>query len=86
MASKPSEHKDVNVMGRILILPIRFYQYSISPMLPATCRHTPTCSSYTIEAVEEWGVKGIWLGMKRLSKCHPWGTSGYDPVPKREVK
>lgn len=69
----------------IFKLPIRVYQYVISPLTPGSCRHTPTCSSYAVEAIDEWGpVKGLWLGMKRLSKCHPWGTHGYDPVPKKD--
>ncbi len=63
---------------------IRVYQLVLSPLLSRNCRHTPTCSAYTIEAIREWGViKGIWLGSKRIARCHPWGTSGYDPVPKR---
>lgn len=71
------------MLRKIFILPIRFYQLSISPLLGSNCRHTPSCSQYTIEAIREWGViKGIWLGMKRISRCHPWGTHGYDPVPK----
>jgi putative membrane protein insertion efficiency factor len=71
------------VLRKIFILPIRFYQLSISPLLGSNCRHTPSCSQYTIEAIQEWGViKGIWLGMKRIARCHPWGTHGYDPVPK----
>lgn len=73
-------------MKKLLIFIIRVYQYGISPMLGQNCRHTPTCSQYTIEAIREWGVfKGLILGTKRLSKCHPWGTSGYDPVPKKEM-
>jgi hypothetical protein len=72
---------------KLFILPIRFYQLSISPMLGAHCRHTPSCSQYAIEAIEEWGpIKGMWLGMKRIARCHPWGTSGYDPVPKKEQR
>ena len=68
----------------IFIFPIKLYQWCISPFFPASCRHTPTCSTYTADAMNEWGVlKGFWLGIKRLSKCHPWGTSGYDPVPKK---
>ncbi len=71
-------------MKRLAILPVRFYQLVISPLLPPACRHTPTCSNYTIEAIQEWGaLKGIWLGMKRIARCNPWGTSGYDPVPKK---
>ena len=78
---------DVNLIKAIAIFPIRIYQAVISPLLGQNCRHQPTCSQYTIEAIAEWGVfKGIWLGMKRISKCHPWGTSGYDPVPKNENK
>ena len=68
-----------------MIAVIRFYQLGISPYFPASCRHTPTCSAYMIEAVREWGVvKGMYMGLIRLSKCHPWGTHGYDPVPKKE--
>ncbi|MGB3588413.1 MAG: membrane protein insertion efficiency factor YidD [Tunicatimonas sp.] len=63
---------------------IRFYQYAISPLLGNNCRHAPSCSQYTLEAIQEWGfLKGSWLGIKRISRCHPWGTHGYDPVPKR---
>ncbi len=72
------------LLSYIVLLPIKLYQWVISPLFPATCRHNPTCSVYTVEAVKEWGpFKGIWLGMKRLAKCHPWGTSGHDPVPRR---
>ncbi len=73
------------ILSHLVLFPVRVYQWVISPLFPATCRHTPTCSTYTIEAVKEWGpLKGIWLGTKRLAKCHPWGTSGYDPVPKKQ--
>lgn len=69
----------------LFIFPIRVYQYTLSPWLPKSCRHAPSCSAYTVEAIQEWGVvKGIWLGIKRISKCHPWGTHGYDPVPKKD--
>jgi putative membrane protein insertion efficiency factor len=69
----------------LFILPIRLYQATLSPLLGANCRHTPSCSQYAIEAIQEWGViKGIWLGSKRIARCNPWGTSGYDPVPKKK--
>ncbi|MDJ0881721.1 MAG: membrane protein insertion efficiency factor YidD [Gammaproteobacteria bacterium] len=69
-------------MRKILILPIRFYQYAISPLLGNHCRYTPTCSQYAIEAIDRFGIfKGSWLAVKRLMSCHPWGKSGYDPVP-----
>ena len=69
------------------ILLIKFYRNFISPLTPSSCRHIPTCSEYTIEAINKHGIiRGGWLGLKRLSKCHPWGTSGYDPVPKIIVK
>lgn len=72
---------------KIFILPIRFYQMFISPILGPTCRFTPTCSHYMVGAIQEWGVfKGIWLGMKRIGKCHPWGPSGHDPVPRKRVR
>lgn len=68
----------------IAVFPVRLYQWTISPLLGSRCRYTPTCSHYTIEAIYEWGVlKGGYLGLKRIFSCHPWGGSGYDPVPKR---
>lgn len=66
-----------------LYLLIRAYQLVISPMLGVNCRFTPNCSTYTIEALEKFGFsKGILLSAKRIAKCHPWGGSGHDPVPK----
>ncbi len=74
-------------MKNISILLIRFYQATISPLLGQRCRYLPTCSAYTIEAIEEWGWwKGAWLGIRRISRCHPWGGHGYDPVPKRDKR
>ena len=67
-----------------LIWLIKFYQHVISPFTPATCRYTPTCSSYTLQAIQTYGAfKGSWLGLKRIASCHPWGGSGYDPVPEK---
>lgn len=76
---------------KILAIPfiwlIRFYQLAISPWLGSNCRFTPTCSHYGIEALKTHGIiKGIWLTIKRISRCHPWGGSGYDPVPKKNDK
>ncbi|KIA79628.1 membrane protein insertion efficiency factor YidD [Chromobacterium amazonense] len=69
-------------MSRILILLIRFYQLAISPWLAPRCRFQPTCSSYAIEAVRKHGaLKGGALAARRICRCHPWGGSGYDPVP-----
>lgn len=73
----------------ILVAPIKFYKIAISPFTPASCRHVPTCSEYAIEAIKIHGIRGVWLATVRISKCHPWGTSGLDPVlPKgmRKVK
>lgn len=71
-------------MKGLLTFLIKIYQYAISPMLGPHCRHTPTCSQYTVQAIEEWGaVRGLWLGIKRIARCHPWGTHGYDPVPRK---
>ena len=70
------------VLSFPFILLVRFYQICISPLKPATCRFTPTCSAYAIEALRKYGpIKGIWLAAKRIIRCHPWGGSGYDPVP-----
>ncbi|MEX2367948.1 MAG: membrane protein insertion efficiency factor YidD [Balneolaceae bacterium] len=78
-----SQHDSLSRAARLVIWIVRFYQAAISPYLGPSCRHVPTCSGYMIEAVREWGFfRGAWLGVKRFSKCHPWGTSGYDPVPK----
>jgi hypothetical protein len=65
-----------------LILPIRFYQKFISPLTPPSCRYTPTCSQYAIEALRKHGpLKGMFLAIRRILRCHPWGGYGYDPVP-----
>jgi len=75
------------MLKQLFIFPIRLYQRFISPLLGPSCRFTPTCSYYMVEAIEEWGVlKGTWLGLKRIGKCHPWGGMGDDPVPKRTPK
>lgn len=66
----------------VLLLLIKFYQYCISPLKPSCCRYIPTCSQYASEAILKYGpLKGSWLAIKRLLRCHPWGGSGYDPVP-----
>ena len=68
--------------SRLLILPIRFYQRFISPLTPPSCRFTPTCSQYAVEAIRKHGpVRGLYLAVRRILRCHPWGGSGYDPVP-----
>lgn len=67
---------------RILIVPIWFYQMAISPLMPPSCRFTPTCSEYARQALIKHGpVKGLYLAVRRILRCHPWGGSGYDPVP-----
>lgn len=67
---------------KLVILPVRLYQLCISPLLPPSCRFVPTCSAYAIEAIARHGVlRGGWLTLRRLARCHPWGGSGYDPVP-----
>ena len=66
----------------LLLLPIHFYRYCLSPLKPPTCRFVPTCSEYAVQAIRKYGpIKGVWLALKRLCRCHPWGGSGYDPVP-----
>ncbi|NWG27152.1 MAG: membrane protein insertion efficiency factor YidD [Ignavibacteriaceae bacterium] len=64
------------------IVVIKMYQLIISPLFPPSCRFTPTCSHYSIEALKKYGIlKGSWLSFKRIIRCHPWGGSGFDPVP-----
>ena len=76
------------MINRIIILPviifIRVYQLLISPMIGQNCRYLPTCSEYTVTSLKQFGiVKGTFLSLKRISKCHPWGDHGYDPVPNK---
>ena len=72
-------------MRRLLLFCIRCYQRFISPLKPPTCRFTPTCSSYAAEALRQHGsLRGSWLAIKRICRCHPWGGHGYDPVPPRD--
>ncbi len=69
-------------MRFLLKVPIYAYRWLISPWLPANCRYAPTCSTFALEAIDTHGVlRGGWLAAKRLARCHPWGGSGYDPVP-----
>ena len=72
--------------GSLLALPlvalVKIYQYAISPMLGSRCRFEPSCSRYTVEALQRHGAfKGIWLAVRRIGRCHPWHPGGYDPVP-----
>lgn len=76
----------LKIVRKVAIFPfivlIRFYQVCISPLKPPTCRFTPTCSAYALEALRKHGLfKGSWLAVRRILRCHPWGGSGYDPVP-----
>ncbi len=69
-------------IGAVFIALIKAYQYLLSPLLGASCRYTPTCSQYGLEAVKKYGpFKGGWLTLKRIGPCHPWGGHGHDPVP-----
>ena len=71
-----------NILSKVFIGLVRFYQNCISPFTPPSCRFTPTCSQYAIEAFQKHGpFKGLWLTIKRILRCNPWGGSGYDPVP-----
>ncbi len=70
------------LIGKAMIFLIRVYQYTLSPYLGRSCRYTPTCSVYSVEAIKKYGpLKGGWLALKRVLSCNPWGGSGYDPVP-----
>lgn len=70
------------LLSKLLIAPVRAYQLLLSPLFPSSCRFEPSCSTYMIQSLEKHGpLRGLLLGIKRLAKCHPWGSSGYDPVP-----
>ena len=71
-----------DLLKSILIAPIRFYRFFISPWTGQSCRFTPTCSVYMIQAIETHGsAKGLYLGVRRICRCHPWSPGGHDPVP-----
>lgn len=75
------------IISKVLIFFIRIYQYTLSPLLGVNCRYMPSCSTYAVEALKIHGpFKGTFLATKRILSCHPWGGSGYDPVPKKETK
>ena len=75
----------VTMFNKLLLLPIYLYCWLISPLLRARCRFTPTCSTYAIQALKRHGtVYAVWLILRRLSRCHPWGGYGYDPIPQKE--
>ncbi|ADY52315.1 protein of unknown function DUF37 [Pseudopedobacter saltans DSM 12145] len=70
------------ILSGFFLFLIKLYQYLLSPLLGASCRYTPTCSQYGIEAIKKYGpFKGFWLTVKRIARCHPWGGHGHDPVP-----
>ena len=70
------------IVTKFLILIIKFYKHALSPLMMRSCRYTPSCSAYGIEALSKHGpLKGTWLTVKRVLSCHPWGGHGYDPVP-----
>jgi len=72
----------LRILGLPFIALIKLYQWILSPLIGPKCRFTPTCSQYAIEALKKHGIfKGLWLTVKRLLRCHPWGGHGYDPVP-----
>ena len=74
--------EQLRVVTVVMQAALRSYQLFVSPVLPPSCRFTPTCSQYAIEALHKYGaIKGGWLALKRLLRCHPWGGHGYDPVP-----
>jgi len=72
-------------LAHIAALPVRFYRLVFSPWVGFNCRYQPTCSAYALEALEKHGaIKGSWLTLRRIGRCHPWGGDGYDPVPGTE--
>jgi putative membrane protein insertion efficiency factor len=74
--------KFFQILALPLIVLIKIYQLLVSPLIPPSCRFTPTCSHYSLEALKKYGIlKGGWLSFRRIIRCHPWGGSGYDPVP-----
>ena len=89
MATAPEKNEQkasANLLASFFALPIRFYRLFISPLIPSRCRYTPTCSEYALEALQKHGpFHGLWLSAKRIGRCHPWGSHGYDPVPDKKL-
>ena len=80
-----ASNKMQTIFKYVLIIPIKGYRLILSPILGPSCRFQPTCSSYALEALEKHGlIRGTWLTIKRLAKCHPWGDYGIDPVPEKK--
>ena len=72
-------------LKKIYTFPIKLYQWFISPILGPSCRYSPSCSHYMLQAIDEWGIlRGTWIGLKRIGRCHPWGDHGNDPVPRKK--
>ena len=81
-----SSGKPISIITYIGLIPVVFYRYCISPMLPNSCRYMPTCSEYALEAIKGHGViKGWWRAINRIARCHPGCKSGYDPVPRKKL-
>lgn len=75
----------MKLLSHSLVFVVRVYQRLLSPLLGANCRYRPTCSAYMVGAIQTWGpLRGTWLGLKRIGRCHPWGGHGHDPVPPRD--
>ena len=82
MRQSTTERGSDYLMKLLLVLLVRGYQVALSPLLPASCRYYPTCSHYAIEALEKHGaLRGGWLALKRIARCHPFRPGGFDPVP-----
>lgn len=77
----------IKTFSFVIIGLVKSYQYAVSPFFVSSCRHTPTCSEYSIDAIKQFGpIKGIYLAAKRIFRCRPFGSSGYDPVPTKDEK
>jgi putative membrane protein insertion efficiency factor len=76
-----------SILAFPFLILVWIYRNVVSPFTTSSCRYAPSCSEYMVDAIKEWGpFKGIWLGLKRISSCHPWGGHGFDPVPKKKKK